>query len=280
MFKTVCIKQWPEVRDRIGTYPVVALTMAVLAQQYNTILFPLIGLFLAADLAVQVAGDDVRWGTFEFVFTRAINRKKYFTAKFLFGLAPVAGLAALYAILANVDVQGLFWRLVSDPVADAQPAVTGEAGSYVISALALLLLYSVVFFLCSASFRESSFSSFIVIGAVATGLYTWLATYLVALTSRVTGLLPHANDHQWWTGLLSQPLFVLFVSILLLVPAAALFLLGRAFYSRCELPSEVYTGKRSSGGVGWVMLVLFVIVIVLAAFFLMMSTAPQTSGGH
>jgi len=277
MFSTVCSIHWPEIADRIWTYPVVALTLTLFAGEMNWILFPAVGAFLAADMAVQIAGDDVRWGTFEFLFTRPVDRGRYFSTKFLFGLAPLAGLAALYAVFSAVDLKNVFWNLVMEPVGEKALVPNPGAGLFVIEAAALFVDYTVVFFLCTTSTKESSFPGFISLGFILTGIYTVLCAFLMSRffpSAAETGL----SGEEAFRAMTRAPLFLVPALALLLAPAAALFLLGRAYYSRCELPSGVQSENDvHRAGWNWIAwLVFFLLGLLVVAGILLLSVSKTS----
>lgn len=289
MYAAVINKQWQEIRDRIWTYPLVALFLSVISQQADSVLIAIIGAFLVLDMAVQAAGDDVRWGTFEFIFTRAVDRRKYFTLKFLFGLIPLAGLILLYIVFDAVDVHRLFWTLVSEPVEPFLEQFDGGAGFYLLVGLVLLLLYAVVYFFCSTATRESAFSGFLVAGFIVTFIYSLVCAW--AVTDFIVNDVPavstadesyiHLAEGSPRDGSESfetyeasagspSPLrylryseFVFYMSILMLLPAVILFFAGREHYARCELPKTVAGGVGSSTAIYWVILVLLVLFVIM-----------------
>jgi len=273
MFKTVAIKQWPEIRVRIWTYPVVALTLTLFMQEINPFTMAVIGVFLALDMAVQAGGDDVRWNTFEFIFTRAINRRKYLTTKFFFGLIPLVGLGLLYVVFEFADLKTLYWNLISEPV--GEPPIErlplsdeASAGYYTVLAFVVLLVYTTVFFFCSTTRKESSFGSFLLLGFVGTLVYTVVVSYVldIFLFAEARGL----NSLFVSTG------YVSLITLLLTFPATLLFFFSREHYARCELPSVSRAHRGSSSTGIWLVLIVFIIIIL--AFFLTM-TAPQSSPG-
>jgi|GEM_PF-2583478 len=273
MFKTVAIKQWPEISGRIWTYPVVALTLTLFMQETNPFILAVIGVFLALDMAVQLGGDDVRWNAFEFIFTRAIDRRKYLTTRFLFGLIPLVGLALLYVVFEFADLKALYWNIISEPVGPGKidPIPLGEEarfGYFTVLAFVVLLIYTTVFFFCSTTRKESAFGGFLVLGFVGTLVYTVIVTYVLEtfLFAEAEGL----ND------LFASMPYVSLIALLLALPAALLFFFSREHYARCELPA-VSRADRGSSSTGLWLILIVVIIIVLALLLTM--TAPQPSPG-
>lgn len=271
MFRTVCIKQWPEIRGRIWTYPVVVLFLSLFWQESNFFFLTIVGTFLALDMAVQAAGDDVRWGTFEFIFTRAIDRKKYLSLRFLFGLLPLAGVVALYVLLEFIDIRIIFWNLISEPVEEFAVQEVFGAGYYILAALTFLFQFSLVFLFCTTASRESSFSSYIVIGLIASIVY-------VLLTAAVTSLILY-NTWNSGTEMPSDPPFVLIVSAFLLLPSLVFFVLSREYYSRCEIP-DLSPGESRTAWTSWLVLALAIILILFFLFYMLSATrTTEATGG-
>ncbi len=272
MYSAVFSKQWPEVRDRIWTYPIVAATLTVLMLAPDLMSFIisviLVGVFLAADMAVQLGGDDVRYNSFEFIFTRPINRRSYFTAKFLFGLVPITGIVVSQFILEAIRFRELFWCLVSEPIEPTRPfgwndlIVLGEYGLVLVAAL--FLTYSIVHFMCSMTRSESSFSAFIILGVIAAGVYTYCAAFLV------NRWIPLDNTGVTEAGAPPLPiLLVLTLIVFLIVPGAVFFLIARERYAGCELPLSVKSGTGTSSAGFWLFFVIiFVLLLALLSFFL------------
>lgn len=274
MFKTVAMKQWPEIRARIWTYPVVALTLTLFLQEANSFFLAVIGVFLALDMAVQAGGDDVRWNSFEFIFTRAINRRAYLTSRFLFGLIPLAALGLLYAVFELSELKSIYWALISEPISTGETIKTPFAeascpGYYTVLAFMIFLVYSTVFFFCSTTRKESSFGSLLLTGFIGTVIYTAITTHLL---DRFL-----FTDGEGLNHLFHEPLFTVLMSALLAVPAVLLFVFSREHYARCELPMVSRTQGGSSSSTGLWLIVIVFIVIILTLFLTM--AAPESSPG-
>ncbi len=273
MFKTVAIKQWPEIRDRIWTYPVVALALTLFLQEMNPFFLAVVSLFLALDMAVQTGGDDVRWNAFEFIFTRAIDRRKYLTCRFLFGVIPLVGIGLLYVVFEFVDLKTLYWNLISEPVGPNKADYyllkdPAGPGYYTILPFMVLLAYTTIFFFCSTTRKESAFGGFTLVGLVGTLIYTGVATYLLRNTLFV--------EAKGLTTLFATPLYVGLMVLLLFLPTALLFFFSREHYARCELPS-VDRAQGGSSSIGlWLVVIVFIIIILVS---LLTFSGSQTSTG-
>ena len=272
MFKTVFAKQWPEIRDRIWTYPIAALFFSLFWQESNFGFLVVVGTFLTLDMAVQTAGDDVRWGTFEFIFTRAIDRRKYISLRFLFGLLPLAGLVGIYVVLEFVDIRMIFWNLNSEPLEDFPVSEAINAAHYILISAALFFLFSLVFLFCSAAARESSFSGLLVLGLIVTLLY-------VAAACALTTLLLHGTLDLDSNSIDEVPV-VLVLSAFLLVPALIFLVITREHYGLCQVPATVRGDERSSPWISWVVLALAILLVLFFLYYMLSATrSVDVAGG-
>ncbi len=254
MLATVFNKQWPEISGRIWTYPVVVLTFVIFGAEPRSLFFVLVCGYLAIDMAIQTAGDDVRWRSYEFILTRAIDRRKYFSARFLFGLLPVIVVILFYLFLEACDFNAIFWNIISEPLPDPSRVTAFEGHNLFLLPFSLLFLYAAVSFLCSGSTRESTFMGFAILGVVVTIVYYYFSRWVCEYIS-----IGHAGaDSHPPAGVI-----LLVFGALHLVPALAFSLISRERYARRELPDDVRNVETSSNWAFWLILVLLLVVAML-----------------
>lgn len=257
MLKAVFMKQWWEVESRAWTYLIVALTLSLITGPVAFV-FIFVGLVLMIDMAVQTAGEDVRWGTHEFIFTRAIDRKRYLSSKFLFGLMMWAAFMVLCVMIAWIQPQIYFWKLLSEHVQITVHELGLSKGILVLAGLNLFFLYSLSFLLCSTSRNETLFALFSVLGGIVTGVYYFVCAEGVRI------LLFPGSDH--YGEHVDEIRFLLPMAALFLVPSGLFFLLSRLHYGRCELPSTI---RRDSGADSWAIWIVGILIVVFIVFILL-----------
>lgn len=257
MLKAVFMKQWWEVESRAWTYLIVALTLSLVIGP-NAVVFIFLGLVLMIDMAVQTAGEDVRWGTHEFIFTRAIDRNRYLFSKYLFGLVMWAAFMVLCIMIAWIQPQIYFWKLLSEHVQASVDELGLSKGILVLAGLNLFFLYSLSFLLCSTSRNETFFALFSVLGGIVTGVY------YVICAEGVRILLYPTSDH--YVEHVDEIRFLLPMAALFLVPSGIFFLLSRLHYGRCELPATI---RRDSGAASWAMWIVVILTVVFIVFILL-----------
>lgn len=266
-------KEWFEVRNRIWTYPVVYLVFPILIFNPATsiVFLVLIGAWLASDMAIQTAGDDVRHGSHEFIFTRAIDRKAYLTQKYFFGVGMLVAFVLVAALFELLNLRQLFWNLACDPLLDWSVV---QPYPHVVLPLVLVgqvMIFSIVFTLCLPARSEASFSGFVVVAWIATGLYTWVIYAVLSL------IMPFGHMPAW--DLSTDPRFIAGSTAALLVPSALLLALCRTYYARCELPVVQAASGRRSGASGWFIWIILILAIVLLAMLFLTMRPVAYHGG-
>jgi len=254
MFKAIWIKQYIEVQNRIWTYPIVGAVLCVLAQDKNPIILLILGAILSMDLAIQIGGDEVRNNTFEFIFTRAINRKFYFFVRFLFGASFIVLLAIILYLFEAFNLGSLFWSTFAEPIKPIAGFQAENLITFVNIFAGLFLLYSVCILFCSESKQESTNTSLAILGLLVTGVFIFadivLINWLLDLDFRDP-----------------QP------GVTCLVCSIPVIQGGMIRYARRELPQIVERKESVSTSSGWLLSILIVLIIVFVVFMAYLLTA-------
>ncbi len=275
MIRTVFKKQWLDMQGRLWTYPLVAFCFAVLSDggQRAFTNMAIVAFFLVLDLVNQTAGDDARHGTFEFIFTRAIDRRAYLSMKYFFGVPVLLAFAAFCSAIEGLNLRAAFWNLISEPLVrdGTTPGAPVEMETVVLGIAAAILLFSILFLLVSTTASGSSFLSQNLVGVILFGGYVWLVFFF--LSARIGGA---ARGEGFPAGPGSHLPVALAA---LLVPAMLLYFLSREVYARRELPPLVARNGRSSA-FPWVGIVLLILAVlaVLMVLFLTVSHEPVIGG--
>lgn len=279
MLSIVFKKQWLDLQGRLWTYPLVAFCFLLADRGFAWC--GVVGAFMALDLATQTAGDDVRHGTFEFIFTRAIDRRGYLRAKFWFGPPLLFGFVLLVAGLEAAGVRGLFWNLVMEPTSALEPATMIQRGAalspglVVLATSALVLLFGLVFTFVLTAESEATFVTLNVLGLIVFGAYAIAVVFAV----------PHFLGVPWQSpeSLVAEPRFVWPAATALLVPAGLLYFASREFYARRTLPQAAARAESRFGAAGCVVLVILGILALLVLMYLLLghtAMEPTMVGGE
>jgi len=265
LIKTVFKKQWLDMQGRVWTYPVVAFFFNLLSE--NPIWTGIVAIALAMDLATQTAGDDARHGTFEFIFTRAIDRKAYFRMKYWFGLPILIAFLLLAACFEALGAREAFWGLVMEPVESSlSGALSLSPGILAIMIAAAIFLFSLLFALLNTATSESVFSSMNFTGLFLFAVYGLLVLLILPfLFGAETGGFPQ---------LLQSSRFVPAACVAFLAPSILLYLFSSVLYAHRTLPAQEARTSGRAGAMGWGMVILLILVFLAIVAYLLFALAP------
>ena len=267
MMQTVLKKQWMDMQGRLWTYPLVAFCLTLASD--NPVPILVAAAFLAMDLATQTAGDDARHGTFEFIFTRAIDRRAYLRTKFLFGPPTLIGFILFAVLLEAMDARSIFRNLVMEPLEPEAAGVPLSAGAVLVTAAAIVFLFSVVFSLVNTATSEASFFNLNFLGLIIVIAYGGTVVFLYPF---LLGLFEVSLP-----DLMGRPSFALFATAAFLVPSAILYFISREVYARRMLPPPVVRGGGRNSTFAWVGLIVFILLVLVFFMFALLHVAPAPS---
>jgi len=265
LIKTVFKKQWMDMQGRVLTYPVVAFFFNVLSE--NPVWIGLVAIFLAMDLATQTAGDDARHGTYEFIFTRAIDRRAYFRMKYWFGLPILVAFLLLAACFEATGTHEAFWNLVMERSYFLTPELTlASPGVLALAMSAATFLFSLLFGLINTATSESVFSSMNFTGVLLFAVYGGLVLVLMPFLMQVetTGVV----------ALVQNGRFVVAACVAFLAPSVLLYLFSRELYARRTLPGLSERPGGRSGSLGWVAVIVLILVILAVLAYMLLAVSP------
>jgi hypothetical protein len=265
LIKTVFKKQWLDMQGRVWTYPVVAFFFNVMSE--NPVWIGFVAIALAMDLATRTAGDDARHGTFEFIFTRAIDRKAYFRMKYWFGLPILITLLLLAACFEALGVREAFWSLVREPVDSLSLATLSlSPGVLALMISAAIFLFSLLFALLNTATSESVFSSMNFTGVFLFAVYGLLVLLILPfLIGAETGGFPE---------LLQSSRFVPAACVAFLAPSILLYLFSGVLYAHRTLPAQEARTSGRGSAVGWGMVIVLILVFLAVVAYLLFALAP------
>ena len=271
MMTTVFRKQWMDMGGRVWTYPLVAFCL--LLTGFRPVLLGVVTGFLALDLAVHLAGDDARHGTFEFIFTRAVDRRAYLRWKYFFGVPLLVLFVALVWALEAVGVRDVFWSVIQEPLVPGpaagdptQPPLA--TGMWFVAAASAVFLFSLAFAFITMATSSTSFYS---LGLVAVLVFLAYGAVVVWALAHAADVVRDATVWPWWAGSVrSAALGVAFFA----VPAVLLYFFSRELYARRSLPPLVVLRETRSQRSLWLGVIILILLGLMVLMVFMTVPAP------
>lgn len=117
LWSALVAKEWALGRSFYLDYAVITLIAAVVLPAATPFGFAAVATLFATALGARIGGEEALQGTWEFVLTRPVDRRRYVTLRFLLGLLPLCCLAAFFALASALDLHHVFSRMVASEAA-------------------------------------------------------------------------------------------------------------------------------------------------------------------